>query len=81
MQGFSNYSDAMEADLKILEEKLSQLIALCQALRSDNLELRQSLAQAQDEARQLKDNMSLASQRLKALIGRLPQDEITKDSP
>ncbi|HEX5538726.1 MAG TPA: hypothetical protein VFX01_02960 [Methylophilaceae bacterium] len=70
----------MEADLKILEEKLSQLIALCQALRADNLELRQSLAQAQDEARQLKDNMSLASQRLKALIGRLPEDEISKDT-
>jgi len=70
----------MEADLKILEEKLSQLIALCQALRSDNLELRQSLAQAQDEARQLKDNMSIASQRLKVLIGRLPEDEISKDT-
>lgn len=78
MLGFSNYSDAMEADLKILEEKLTQLITLCQALRAENLELRQGLAQAQDDAKQLKDNMSLASQRLKLLIERLPQDEIGK---
>jgi cell division protein ZapB len=78
MQGFSNYSGAMEADLKLLEEKLSQLIALCQTLRSENQELRQGLAKAQDDAKQLKENMSLASQRLKVLIERLPQDEIGK---
>ena len=78
MLGFSNYSGTMEADLKLLEEKLTQLIALCQALRSENLELRQGLAQAQDDARQLKENMSMASQRLKLLIERLPQDEIGK---
>jgi cell division protein ZapB len=80
MQGISNYSDAMEADLKILEEKLGQLIALCQTLRSENLELRQDLAQAQDDARQLRDNMTLASQRIQALIERLPHEEVSKDS-
>lgn len=80
MQGFSNYSDAMEADLKALEDKLTQLIALCQLLRSENLELRQELVQAQDEARQLKDNMALASTRLEALIERLPQDVVSKES-
>ena len=73
MQGFSNYSDVMEADLKALEEKVTQLIALCQSLRSENLELRQDLAQAQDDTRQLKENMALASARLEALIERLPE--------
>ena len=70
----------MEADLKALEEKLAQLIALCQLLRSENLELRQALVQAQDESRQLKENMALASTRLEALIERLPQDVVSKES-
>ena len=80
MQGFSNYSDVMEADLKALEEKLTQLVALCQLLRSENLQLRQELVQAQDDNKQLKDNMALASTRLEALIGRLPQDVVSKES-
>ncbi len=71
----------MEADLKVLEEKLAQLIELCQLLRSENLKLRQELDQAQDETRQLKENMTLASTRLEALIERLPQDVVSKESP
>ena len=80
MQGFSNYSGAMEADLIILEEKLNSLLALCQKLRSENTQLRQSLTQAQDEAEQLKNNMTLAGQRLKTLIDRLPQDETSGEA-
>jgi len=80
VQGFPNYSGGMEADLKALEDKLTQLIALCQLLRSENLELRQELVQAHDETRQLKDNMALASTRLEALIERLPQDVVSKES-
>ena len=80
MQGFSNYSGAMEADLIILEEKLNSLLALCQKLRSENTQLRQSLTQAQDEAEQLKNNMTLAGQRLKMLIDRLPQDETSGEA-
>lgn len=68
----------MEADLKALEEKVTQLIKLCQTLRNENLQLRQDLAQAQDDSRQLKDNMALASVRLEALIERLPQDAVSK---
>ena len=80
MQGFSNYSGAMEADLIILEEKLNSLLALCQKLRSENTQLRQSLTQAQDDAEQLKNNMTLAGQRLKTLIDRLPQDETSGEA-
>ena len=80
MQGFSNYSGAMEADLIILEEKLNSLLALCQNLRAENTQLRQSLTQAQDDAEQLKNNMTLAGQRLKTLIDRLPQDETSGEA-
>jgi cell division protein ZapB len=72
--GFSNYSDMMDTDIKALEEKLMQLIALCQSLRSENIELRQSLEQAQDDTKQLKSSMTKASVRLEALIEQLPQD-------
>ena len=80
MQGFSNYSGAMEADLIILEEKLNSLLALCQTLRAENAQLRQSLGQAQDDAEQLRNNMTLAGQRLKTLIDRLPQDETSGEA-
>ncbi|HWT28937.1 MAG TPA: hypothetical protein VN084_05455 [Methylophilaceae bacterium] len=66
----------MEADLKALEDKLKQLIALCQSLREENLELRQDLAQAQDDVKQLRDNMTEASVRLEALIQRLPEESV-----
>lgn len=63
----------MEADLKALEDKVSQLLGLCQQMRTENLELRQELAQAQDDMRQLKENMALAGERLEALIESLPE--------
>ncbi len=77
LQGFSNYSDGMDADLKALEEKLTQLIAQTRLLRSENLGLRQELGQAQEDVKHLKGNMMLASTRLKALVGRLP-DEVAE---
>jgi cell division protein ZapB len=64
----------MDADLKALELKVAQLIGLCQQLRHENHELRQDLAQAQDDVRQLKENMILAGDRLEALIESLPGD-------
>jgi len=67
----------MDVDLKALEDKLTQLIAFCQSLRSENLELRQNLVKAQDDTRQLKDSMTQASVRLEALIEQLPQDAVS----
>lgn len=66
----------MEADLKALEDKLKQLIVLCQSLREENLELRQGLAQSQDDVKQLKDNMLQAGTRLEALLQRLPEESL-----
>lgn len=78
MQGFYNYSGVMNEDLKALEEKLAQLIALYQSMRQENLNLRQELAQAQSDARQLRDQMAQASTRLAKLIDQLPQELETK---
>lgn len=76
MQAFYNYSAAMDADLKALEEKVAQLVALCQSLRTENLELRQALAQAQDETKQIREQMAKASTRLEALIDQLPEGAV-----
>ena len=62
----------MEADLKILEDKIIKLIALCASLREQNLALRQDLSQTQQDANQLKSNMQAASGRLALLLNALP---------
>jgi cell division protein ZapB len=63
----------MEADLKALEGKLAQFLALCQRLKSENHQLRQELAQAQNDARLLKDHMAQAEARLQSIIEHLPE--------
>jgi cell division protein ZapB len=64
----------MESDLIVLEERIARLIGLFQQLRTENIQLRQELAQAQDEVRQLKENMTLAGTRLQTLLEQLPED-------
>lgn len=73
-QGFPNYSASMDADLNSLEEKLTKLIELVHSLREENSDLRQQLAQAQNESKKLRDNIDAVSGRLESLIDRLPED-------
>ena len=76
MQGFSNYSASMDADLKSLEAKLTKLIELSQSLRAENIALRQELVQAQSESKKLKENVEVVSSRLEAIIERLPEESV-----
>jgi cell division protein ZapB len=69
---FFNYSGAMEADLKSLEEKISKLISLCGNLREENGQLRADLSQAQQKTDSLKNNMLLASNKLETLLESVP---------
>jgi cell division protein ZapB len=71
---FFNYSGAMEADLKSLEEKISKLVSLCSNLREENGQLRSDLSQAQQKADTLKNNMLLASNKLELLLNDVPSD-------
>ncbi len=64
----------MEAELSTLDDKLSQLVQLCHRLRNDNNELRQQLAAAQNQNKQLTDKIESARQRLEALLSRIPED-------
>ncbi|HTT36680.1 MAG TPA: hypothetical protein VMH32_03290 [Burkholderiales bacterium] len=64
----------MEAELNTLDEKINQLVQLCHRLRRDNHELRQQLAAAQNESKQLRDKIGNARVRLEGLLSRLPEE-------
>ena len=74
-QDFLHYSVAVEAELDILDEKISQLVKLCHRLRTDNQELRQQLAAAQSANKQLTEKIATARTRLETLLTRLPEEE------
>jgi cell division protein ZapB len=62
----------MDADIKALEEKLSQLISLCSDLRDENTQLRADLSAVQTDSALLHGNMTQASERIEALMESLP---------
>ena len=65
----------MEADLKALEQKLGQFVDLCKRLRVDNQELRQQLASAVNDNKQLSEKIGTATNRLETLLNQIPEEE------
>ena len=65
----------MESELKSLEQKLNQFVELCQRLRTDNQQLRQELASALSQNRQLTEKIGTASDRLETLLLQLPEED------
>lgn len=65
----------MEAELKALEDKVAQLVQLCARLRTENIHLRQQLANAQNEGKHLAEKINGARDRLEALLDQIPEDE------
>ena len=68
------YSPAMHAELDTLEAKIRQVAELCQALRRDNIALRQQLVVAQQDNKHLTARLDEAKARLAALLQSLPED-------
>ncbi len=64
----------MEAELKSLEDKITQFVELTQQLRADNQQLRQQLATALNTNKQLAEKISSASGRLESLLNQIPED-------
>jgi cell division protein ZapB len=64
----------MEADLKVLEEKISQLIEMCEAMRQSNASLKQALEVSAQHERELKEKIEKATLRLESLLDKLPED-------
>lgn len=65
----------METELKSLEEKINQFVQLCRRLRSENIQLRQQLANATSENKHLAEKISTATSRLETLLTQFPEDE------
>lgn len=63
----------MDAELKSLEEKVSQLVRFCQRLRDENHALRQRLAAEQNENKRLHEKLDGARARLENLLDRIPE--------
>jgi cell division protein ZapB len=63
----------MEAELKALEDRLSQLVRLCHRLRAENGQLRQQLAAAQNENKVLAEKINAAKSRLETLLQQIPE--------
>jgi cell division protein ZapB len=61
--------------LKALEDKIAQLVQLCARLRTENTQLRQQLANAQNEGKHLVEKINGARGRLESLLDQIPEDE------
>ena len=66
----------MEAELKTLEDKLTQCVEVNQRLRDDTQRLRQELASALHRNKQLEEKIQTASNRLEELVQQIPAEEI-----
>jgi cell division protein ZapB len=64
----------MDVELKSLEDKINQFVTLCQRLRSDNNELRQQLASAHNDNKQLNEKIGDAKTRLESLLAQIPEE-------
>ncbi len=62
----------MVNELNALESKIADVIALCNALRAENSELRESLAIANAAKQGLAERIHLARERLERLAKQLP---------
>ncbi|MFO7580202.1 hypothetical protein [Nitrosomonas halophila] len=64
----------MDAELKLLEEKIDQLVRLYQDARQENSRLCQLLENAEAANHQLAKRMGTAAGRLQALLNNLPEN-------
>jgi cell division protein ZapB len=65
----------MDAELKSLEDKISQFVELCHRLRADNQKLRQELASAVNRSKRLEEKINSATMRLETLLAQIPAED------
>lgn len=73
--GFFDKFPKMEHDLQRFEDKLNHFVTLFQRLRTENNELRQSVAAKSDEVKRLNEKLDQAKTRIEALLGHMPESE------
>jgi cell division protein ZapB len=65
----------MDPELDALEAKLAQLVLRLDALREENRDLRQQLANRTDENARLGEKLGAAKSRIEALLKQIPETE------
>jgi cell division protein ZapB len=65
----------MDSELDGLEEKVAQLVRRLEALRGENRELRQQVANRTDENSRLGEKLAAAKTRIEALLKQIPETE------
>ena len=65
----------MDPELDGLEEKLAQLVRRLEALREENRDLRQQVANRTDENARLGEKLGAAKSRIEALLKQIPETE------
>ena len=63
-------------ELNTLESKITQVVALCRALRAENALLKQQLAKADVDKKALTGRMESARVRLEQLAEQLPEAKV-----
>ena len=69
MYGASKY---MDEEIKMLEDKLTELVDAVTSLRQENSEIKPSVEMLQEENRALKAKISEATMKIENLLGQLP---------
>ena len=65
----------MEQDFQRFEDRLNHFGTLFHRLRSENNDLRQSVATKSDEVKRLSEKLDQARTRIEALIAQIPETE------
>lgn len=68
----ANYSADMQAELDALESKLAQVLERFQAMRGENLKLRQQVVALENANKQLSERLEEARGRMETLFNKLP---------
>jgi cell division protein ZapB len=63
----------MDDELDALDDRIRQLIQLCQALRKENVRLRQQVATAENANRVLVEKIGMARGRMEGLLDKIPE--------
>lgn len=74
-----HYSGEMVSEFHQLSQKIEQLAELTQSLRRENADLRLSMAALSAENADLARRMDEASQRVSALLDKIPAPEAQKE--
>ena len=67
------HSLRVEAEFNSLEAKVAQFVALCERLRAENIQLRQDLLSARNDAKRLNEKIDGARSKVEQLLTRLPE--------